>query len=65
MTRAYEEIIDFIAAGTTPFSEEVVASKGDVSAVLEVRAGIAAKIGLKPGDRVRHAYFGKSSSLKR
>ena len=58
-------VVHRIAAGTTPFSEEVVASKGDVSAVLEVRAGIAAKIGLKPGDRVRHAYFGKSSSLKR
>ncbi len=49
-----------IAAGTEPFSEAVIASNGDARAVLEVRAGIAAKIGLKSGDRVIHALFGKA-----
>ena len=58
-------VVHRIAGGTTPFSEAVVASSGDVSAVLEIRAGIAAKIGLKPGDRVKHPYFGTSSSLAR
>jgi len=46
-----------IEANTEPFSEKVIASKGNVSAVLELRAGIAAKLGLKPGDKVRHALF--------
>lgn len=47
-----------IARNTEPFSEEIVASQGKVSAVLEVAAGVADEIGLKPGDRVEHAYFG-------
>ena len=40
-----------IEAGTEPFSEAVIASGGDVAAVLELKAGIAARIGLKAGDR--------------
>ena len=50
-------IVHRIEAGTEPFSEKVIASNGDVSAVLELRAGIAAKIGLKPGDRALHKLF--------
>lgn len=46
-----------IEKGTEPFSERVVASQGDVSAVLEVAAGVADEIGLKPGDRVEHKFF--------
>jgi uncharacterized protein len=42
---------------TEPFSERVIASGGDVAAVLELRAGIAERVGLKPGDRVRHPLF--------
>jgi len=47
-----------IEKGTQPFSERVIASGGDVLAVLEIRAGIADRIGLKPGDRVVHPLFG-------
>ena len=46
-----------IEKGTEPFSERVIASQGDVSAVLEVAAGVADEIGLKPGDRIEHAFF--------
>ena len=42
-------VVHRVAKGTEPFSEEVVASQGDVSAVLEVAAGVADEIGLKPG----------------
>jgi uncharacterized protein len=46
-----------IAEWTTPRSLEEVASKGAVKAVLELNGGTAARLGLKPGDRVRHALF--------
>lgn len=46
-----------IARGTEPFSEDIIASRGDVTAVLEVAAGVAAEIGLKPGDRIIHRAF--------
>lgn len=52
-------IIHRIEANTEPFSERVIASRGIVAAVLELKAGSAAKLGLKPGDRVRHSLFGK------
>lgn len=50
-------VVHRIEAGTEPFSEAVIASAGNVSAVLELKAGIAGKIGLKPGDKVVHRLF--------
>jgi uncharacterized membrane protein (UPF0127 family) len=35
----------------------VIASNGEVAAVLEIKAGIAQRIGLKPGDKVVHQLF--------
>ncbi len=46
-----------IAAGTTPFSEDQIPSGEPVSAVLELRAGRAAALGIAPGDRVRFEGF--------
>ena len=46
-----------IAAATTPLSEKIVPSRGPVRAVLELNAGTAEKIGLKPGDRVAYRIF--------
>jgi uncharacterized protein len=46
-----------IAEWTTPRSLDEVASKGPVKAVLELNGGTAARLGLKPGDRVRAAPF--------
>jgi uncharacterized protein len=52
-------IIHRIEANTEPFSERVIASRGTVAAVLELKAGSASRLGLKPGDRVRHPLFSK------
>jgi len=48
-----------VAERTEPFSEKVIASQGDAAAVLEVIAGTAARIGIKPGDKVEHSLFSK------
>ena len=41
-----------IETNTEPFSTEVIPSEGTISAVLELNAGQADKIGLKRGDKV-------------
>jgi len=41
-----------IATHTEPFSTDIIPSGGAVAAVLELNAGQADKIGLKPGDEV-------------
>lgn len=41
-----------IAANTVPYSLESVRSNGPASAVLELRAGRAAELGIVPGDKV-------------
>jgi len=46
-----------IAANTTPLSLERIPSSGAVRGVLEVKGGMAAKLGIKVGDRVRHPWF--------
>ena len=46
-----------VAENTEPLSERIIPSSGPVLAVLEVNAGTARKIGLKAGDRLRHALF--------
>jgi uncharacterized protein len=50
-------IVHRIAARTEPLSESVISSEGDVSAVLELGAGAAERLGLKSGDLVRHRIF--------
>jgi uncharacterized membrane protein (UPF0127 family) len=47
-----------IEAKTEPLSERVIASRGPVTAVLEIAGGAAERLGLKAGDKVRHAHFG-------
>jgi hypothetical protein len=46
-----------IAENTTPLSLERIPSGGLARAVLEIKGGLSAKLGIKPGDRVRHALF--------
>lgn len=58
-------VVHRVARGTEPFSEEVVASQGDVLAVLEVAAGVADEIGVKPGDRIVHPMFANSKGAVR
>ena len=46
-----------IEARTVPLSEDIVASRGDVTACLELAGGAAERLGLKPGDRIEHRFF--------
>ena len=47
-----------IAEMTEPHSLRTIPSGKDVLAVLEINGGISAKLGIKAGDKVRHALFG-------
>ena len=46
-----------IARHTQPRSLASIASAGPVRGVLEIRAGMADSLGIKPGDKVRHPIF--------
>lgn len=46
-----------VAENTEPMSERIIPSGAPALAVLEVNAGTAARLGVKAGDRVRHALF--------
>ena len=46
-----------IAKNTVPLSTTHIGSGAPVYSVLEVNAGIADRLGLKPGDRVQHEIF--------
>ena len=46
-----------IAANAEPLSERVIPSGAPCAAVLELNGGIAAAIGLRIGDKVRHPFF--------
>lgn len=51
-------VIANIAQRTVPGSLAVINSEGKARAVLELNGGTAARLGIRPGDRVRHAIFG-------
>lgn len=46
-----------IARQTTPQSLSIIESGGPVLGVLEIRAGTAARLGIRKGDRVNHPIF--------
>jgi len=50
--------ITHIAANAKPLSDALIPSGGPVRGVLEVIAGTADKLGIKPGDHVTGAFFG-------
>jgi hypothetical protein len=50
-------VVTSIAADAEPLSERLIPSGGPCYGVLEVNAGVAASIGVKPGDKVRHPIF--------
>lgn len=52
-------VVHRIEAHTTPLSHAIIASEGDVVAVLELAAGSAERLGLQPGDQVTHAAFSR------
>ena len=51
-----------IVERTVPLSLATVASEGPVRAVLEVNAGTASRLGIRPGDRVIHEGAGSGDS---
>ena len=55
-------IVHRIAADAEPHSETIIASQGDVTAVLEMKAGSARRLGIKPGDRVEYKHFKGAAS---
>ena len=46
-----------IARETVPHSLDVISAGRDVLAVLEISGGAAARLGIAPGDQVRHRLF--------
>lgn len=50
-------VVTNIAANAEPLSERLIPSGGPCYGVLELNGGVAASIGLKPGDKVRHPIF--------
>lgn len=46
-----------IAANAEPLSTRTIPSGEPVLAVLELNAGTAARLGIKPGDRIEHPLF--------
>jgi uncharacterized membrane protein (UPF0127 family) len=50
-------IVHRIEARTEPLSENIISSRGDVTACLELAGGAAERLGLKPGDRIEHRFF--------
>jgi hypothetical protein len=43
-----------IAKNTVPFDETVLPAAGPASAVLEINGGLSDRLGIAPGDKVRH-----------
>jgi uncharacterized protein len=46
-----------IARRTTPLSEAPIPSNGPASAVLEINGGLSDRLGIAPGDQIRHRAF--------
>ena len=57
---AADGTIKHIAANAVPMSTDTIPSQFPVRAVLEINGGSAALLGIKPGDKVRHAIFGNA-----
>ena len=48
-----------IHRNAVPHSLDVISANRDVLAVLEIKGGAAARLGLSAGDRVKHRFFGQ------
>jgi uncharacterized membrane protein (UPF0127 family) len=50
-------VVLFVARNTVPYSEEIITPGVPAYAVLEVKAGTAHRLNIKPGDRLLAAIF--------
>jgi uncharacterized protein len=50
-------VIHRIESSAQPLSDRVISSEAPVTAVLELVGGAAGRLGIKPGDKVRHTAF--------
>jgi len=55
---AADGTIKHIHANAVPMTTDPIPSQFPVRAVLEINGGSAALLGIKPGDKVKHAMFG-------
>lgn len=46
-----------IVPNATPMSQELIESGGYVNGVLEINGGLAEKLGITAGDKIRHPFF--------
>jgi uncharacterized protein len=51
--------VTHVAEHAVPMSEAIISSEGPALGVLEINAGVAARIGVKPGDVVHASIFPK------
>jgi uncharacterized membrane protein (UPF0127 family) len=59
---AHDGEVVHIHRNAVPHSLDVISANRNVLAVLEIKGGAAARLGLSVGDRVKHRYFGQPSS---
>ena len=57
---AADGTIRHVHSNAVPLSTDAVPSKFPVRGVLEINGGSAKLLGIKPGDKVRHAIFGNA-----
>ncbi len=50
-------IVVHVESNTVPHSLDVISAGREVSAVMEIVAGSAAKLGIRPGSRLMHRFF--------
>ena len=51
-------VVKHIAENTIPGSLGTISSMQPALGILEINGGLAARLGIRPGDRVRHPFFG-------
>ena len=59
---AEDGYVEMIARNTVPGSLRTISPGIPVRAVLELNAGLAAELGIQPGDTVQHPLFGNVSA---
>ncbi len=61
---AVDGTIEMIARNTVPGSLRTISPGVPVKGVLEINGGVAAELGIEPGDKVVHPIFGNTDLLE-